>query len=173
MTISEGNRKMVLGAHSTGSGRCSFTVWAPLLNSVALKIVTPAERLIPMTRDDRGYWRTEAEDVFPGTRYRYRLDGEKDRPDPASRYQREGVHGPSQIVDRIASPGRTVGKDSPSRIISSTNFTSGPSHGKGRLHDTLFYFSREPVTASTTKDREKLRTVTQARFNIFDTDNGG
>ncbi|MBP1726352.1 MAG: GlgB, partial [Deltaproteobacteria bacterium] len=35
----------------------------------------------------------------PGTRYFYRLDGESERPDPASRFQPEGVHGPSQVVD--------------------------------------------------------------------------
>ena len=34
-----------------------------------------------------------------GTRYQYRLDGERYRPDPASRYQPEGVHGPSVVVD--------------------------------------------------------------------------
>jgi maltooligosyltrehalose trehalohydrolase len=34
-----------------------------------------------------------------GSRYRYRLDGERDRPDPVSRYQPEGVHGPSMVVD--------------------------------------------------------------------------
>jgi maltooligosyltrehalose trehalohydrolase len=90
---------MVLGAHYEGNGRCTFTVWGPLLNNVTLKILAPAERLILMTRVDRGYWRTEAEDAFPGTRYLYQLDLEKDRPDPASRFQPEGVHGPSQIID--------------------------------------------------------------------------
>jgi maltooligosyltrehalose trehalohydrolase len=95
---------MVLGAHYEGNGRCAFTVWAPLLNNLALKIVSPVERVIPMTRIDRGYWRIEAEDAFPGTRYFYLLDSEKERPDPASRYQLEGVHGPSQVVDHTAFP---------------------------------------------------------------------
>lgn len=40
-----------------------------------------------------------AENVFPGTSYIYRLDDERERPDPASRFQPEGVHGPSQVVD--------------------------------------------------------------------------
>src|SRR5208283_1818802 len=35
----------------------------------------------------------------PGTRYFYRLDGNKERPDPASKFQPEGVHGPSQVID--------------------------------------------------------------------------
>lgn len=38
------------------------------------------------------------EHVEPGSRYLYRLDGGKERPDPASRFQPEGVHGPSQVL---------------------------------------------------------------------------
>jgi len=95
---------MVLGAHYEGNGRCTFTVWAPLLNNMTLKIVAPTERLIAMTRVDKGYWLIEAEDAFPGTQYVYQLDREKERPDPASRYQPKGVHGPSQVVDHTTFP---------------------------------------------------------------------
>src|SRR5262249_33843605 len=35
----------------------------------------------------------------PGQRYLYRLDNGPDRPDPASRWQPEGVHGPSAVDD--------------------------------------------------------------------------
>ena len=52
-----------------------------------------------MTRGERGYWEADAAGIGAGTRYFYRLDGEKDRPDPASRYQPQGVHGPSEVVD--------------------------------------------------------------------------
>ena len=90
---------MILGTHYQGNGRCAFTVWAPLMNTVTLKIVAPAELLIPMTRAEQGYWRTDIENIFPGAWYLYQLNGEKERPDPASRYQPHGVHGPSQIVD--------------------------------------------------------------------------
>jgi maltooligosyltrehalose trehalohydrolase len=38
-------------------------------------------------------------DVAPGTHYQYVLNGAKIRPDPASRFQPEGVHGPSAVVD--------------------------------------------------------------------------
>ena len=95
---------MILGTHYQGNGRCAFTIWAPLMDTVTLKIVAPAERLIPMTQTDQGYWRTEIENVFPGARYLYRLKKEKERPDPASRYQPDGVHGPSQIVDHGVFP---------------------------------------------------------------------
>jgi len=40
------------------------------------------------------------QDTVPGALYRYRLNGEIERPDPASRLQPQGVHGPSEVVDR-------------------------------------------------------------------------
>jgi maltooligosyltrehalose trehalohydrolase len=49
-----------------------------------------------------GYYEGVVEDVAPGTRYFYRLDGSSERPDPASRLQPAGVHGPSQVVDLSA-----------------------------------------------------------------------
>ena len=47
-----------------------------------------------------GYFRALVEGATVGTLYRYRLDRDKERPDPASRYQPQGVHGPSQVVDK-------------------------------------------------------------------------
>jgi maltooligosyltrehalose trehalohydrolase len=98
LTVRE-NGKVTAGTDYQGNGNCVFTVWAPLLKTVALKIVTPEERLIPMQQDARGYWRVEVEGVLPGARYLYHLEAGKDRPDPASRHQPEGVHGPSEVVD--------------------------------------------------------------------------
>ncbi|MCA1724654.1 MAG: hypothetical protein LC748_10485 [Thermomicrobia bacterium] len=85
-----------LGATSLGDGRCHFCVWAPLAQRVEIVF---AERSVPMERGDRGYHRATVEGIAPGARYRYRLDGEKERPDPASRFQPEGVHGPSAVTD--------------------------------------------------------------------------
>lgn len=77
-------------------GKCSFAVWAPFLEKVELKLCSE-ERLIPM-ENENGYWLAEA-DVSPGTCYLYRIDGEKERPDPASCFQPEGVYGASQVID--------------------------------------------------------------------------
>jgi maltooligosyltrehalose trehalohydrolase len=52
-----------------------------------------------MQRDERGYHRIEADDVPPGTKYLYRFANSQERPDPASRRQADGVHGPSELVD--------------------------------------------------------------------------
>jgi maltooligosyltrehalose trehalohydrolase len=48
---------------------------------------------------ERGYHEAEVMDVEPGSLYFYRLAGEKERPDPASRSQPQGVHGPSEVAD--------------------------------------------------------------------------
>lgn len=87
-----------LGATYMGSGRSHFLVWAPLPQKVELLIVSPQERVLLMERDEWGYCRCVADGVEPGAVYCYRLDGERNRPDPASRFQPEGVHCPSQLV---------------------------------------------------------------------------
>src|SRR5205085_4854707 len=46
-----------------------------------------------------GHFEITIPGVGAGDRYLYRLDGGKERPDPASRSQPEGVHGPSEVVD--------------------------------------------------------------------------
>lgn len=94
-----GYHKNKQGAFYEGDGRCCFRVWAPFLSEVALKVVEPTYRLLPMERDDRGYWQTSAEEIAPGSLYYYRLDNAKDRPDPSSRSQPHGIHGPSQVID--------------------------------------------------------------------------
>lgn len=88
-----------LGAMYLGNGRCRFLVWAPNVKRVELRLLTPHERSLPMQPRDRGYFEVTAEDVGPDTRYCYRLDGQRDRPDPASRFQPEGVHLASAVVD--------------------------------------------------------------------------
>jgi maltooligosyltrehalose trehalohydrolase len=52
-----------------------------------------------MTRTEGGYFQIQLDDIHPGSRYLYRINGEKERPDPASRFQPLGVHGPSEVVD--------------------------------------------------------------------------
>ncbi|MGB7445138.1 MAG: malto-oligosyltrehalose trehalohydrolase [Coleofasciculaceae cyanobacterium] len=90
---------MKIGATYLGNSNCQFTVWAPLLEKVALQIVDPEPRLIAMQQDVRGYWQTTASNINPGTLYRYQLEGEVERPDPASNFQPLGVHAPSQVLD--------------------------------------------------------------------------
>lgn len=89
---------MKIGADYLGDGRCEFSVLAPNLESVAVQIVSPQERLLPMQKDEWGYWKTTAEGVEPGTLYFYQLNGDN-RPDPASHFQPKDVHEASEVVD--------------------------------------------------------------------------
>jgi maltooligosyltrehalose trehalohydrolase len=87
-----------LGAVYEGNGRCRFQLWAPHVNRVELRVVAPRERLVELEPAPRGYHEATVEDLWPGARYFYRLDGKRERPDPASRCQPEGVHGASEVV---------------------------------------------------------------------------
>lgn len=86
------------GATPLGGDRCAFRVWAPACERVDVHLLEPADRLEPMRRVERGWFEATLDDVPPGALYRYRLDGGEERPDPASRHQPQGVHGPSRVV---------------------------------------------------------------------------
>ncbi len=87
------------GAIYLGENTCAFCVWAPFAEDVALRLLPPVDRTVALSRRDRGYHTVTVTGVPPGTRYLYVLDGNTERPDPASRYQPEGVHGPSEVCD--------------------------------------------------------------------------
>jgi maltooligosyltrehalose trehalohydrolase len=88
-----------LGAIWSDDHKCRFRVWAPLSDEVDLHLVAPEERLLSMEKHKRGYHKAVVEGITPGARYFYRLANGKEFPDPVSRYQPEGVHGPSQVVN--------------------------------------------------------------------------
>lgn len=88
-----------IGARCLAGNRCSFTVWARNASAVDLRLLGSSERIVPLVNVGDGYFRAELENVGPGAPYFYRLDHATERPDPASRFQPEGVHGPSQVVD--------------------------------------------------------------------------
>jgi maltooligosyltrehalose trehalohydrolase len=88
-----------LGPTLLGEGRCRFCVWAPFTDSVAVHLLSPQERLEPLARAPHGYHCGVLAGVEPGALYLFRLAGSRERPDPASRFQPQGVHGPSQVVD--------------------------------------------------------------------------
>ncbi len=71
----------------------------PQANTLELHLLEPMDCYLKMEKNHSGYFSIEIEGVKPGTLYLYRIDGSIERPDPASRFQPQGVHGPSQIVD--------------------------------------------------------------------------
>jgi maltooligosyltrehalose trehalohydrolase len=87
-----------LGASLLGDGRAQFLVWAPFARKVEAHLLTSGERLVPMEAGERGYHHAVVDGIEPGSLYMYRLDENTEWPDPASRFQPQGVHGPSEVV---------------------------------------------------------------------------
>jgi len=93
------NSECALGATPLGDDTCRFLVWAPAIDQVEVHILSQEERIVPLEKVSRGYHYAVVQGAKPGARYFYRLDGNKERADPASKFQPEGVHGPSQVID--------------------------------------------------------------------------
>ncbi|MBI5583220.1 MAG: malto-oligosyltrehalose trehalohydrolase [Deltaproteobacteria bacterium] len=79
-------------------GGVRFRIWAPRFSNLQLKIQGKAGT-VPLTAEGNGYFTARVAGLGAGTQYFYRLPGNRLRPDPVSRFQPEGVHGPSEVVD--------------------------------------------------------------------------
>lgn len=80
-----------------------LSLWAPLAKAVEVELATDARRL-PLTHGERGHWHVEIPDgetALAGG-YRFSVDGGPAFPDPCSRWQPDGVHGASHVVDAVA-----------------------------------------------------------------------
>ncbi|MGE0470387.1 MAG: malto-oligosyltrehalose trehalohydrolase [Nitrospira sp.] len=88
-----------IGAIPISPDNVKFRVWAPYAESVAVKLIDQDRVVGPMQRDGQGYFEIIVSGIVPRARYQYVLDGVNERPDPASRFQSDGVHGPSVVVD--------------------------------------------------------------------------
>ena len=97
---SELRRRLPVGADIV-SGGVHFRVWAPRAARVDVVIEGGAPaRTVRLDAENNGYFSAMTTGVGDGALYRYRLD-EATRllPDPASRFQPQGPHGPSRVVD--------------------------------------------------------------------------
>jgi maltooligosyltrehalose trehalohydrolase len=95
---------MPIGAEIQPGDKVHFRVWAPKRSSVSVVLEDGKE--VPLEAEGQGYF-SGLVAGSAGTLYRYRLDGKKAYPDPATRFQPDGPHGPSQVVD----PGRFAWTD--------------------------------------------------------------
>src|SRR5688572_14247580 len=101
-------RRLPVGAELVDDGRVHFRVWAPAVSRVAV-VLNGAAATIDLASEGSGYFSATAR-ARAGDRYAFRLDGsEKLYPDPVSRYQPEGPHGPSEIIDPAAYAWRDTG----------------------------------------------------------------
>ena len=96
--MSDRDWEPTLGAILQANDHCRFRLWAPKARNVEVDL--QEGQRVPLEAVENGYFEAVVENAGPGTRYLYHLDGGDGRPDPASRFQPEGVHGPSMVIDR-------------------------------------------------------------------------
>lgn len=98
------SRRMPIGAE-IATGGVHFRVWAPRSGNVAVELSAPGSNgkatIVKLEPEPNGYFSGLVPDARPGMLYKFRLDPGA-FPDPASRFQPDGPHGPSQIVDPSA-----------------------------------------------------------------------
>jgi maltooligosyltrehalose trehalohydrolase len=101
-------RRYPIGAEivheADGSATVHARVWAPGRKSVELVNEDDPTHGSdsPLMAEGNGYFSGYTTNATVGTRYRFRLDGGDSYPDPASRFQPDGPHGPSMVVDPTA-----------------------------------------------------------------------
>jgi maltooligosyltrehalose trehalohydrolase len=98
---------MPFGAECREDGSVRFRLWAPAAHQVELCLAgsnrgTRLSLELSLEQFDDGWFELVTDAAKPGTQYRFRIDGGQEVPDPASRYQPEDVHGPSEVIDPTA-----------------------------------------------------------------------
>lgn len=83
------------GPHLTSDG-VAFRLWAPAAERVDLVLGDAAHA---MEREPEGWFTCDIADLHAGARYRFRIDGDMEVPDPASSFQPEDISGPSEVID--------------------------------------------------------------------------
>lgn len=135
-------RRLPVGAEVDPAGGVHFRAWAPA--RTAIEVVLEEGTSAPLAAEGNGYFSGFVPSARDGSRYLYRLDGERRVPDPASRFQPLGPHGWSQVVD----PSRFAWSDGPWRGV--------------RREDAVVYemhvgtFTREGTWAAATRELAEL-----------------
>ena len=91
-------RRFPMGAEPAPGGGVHFRVWAPRRKTVAV-VLGDAEVATGLSPEAGGYFSGLVRDASAGSTYRFLLDDEITLADPASRFQPEGPHGPSMVID--------------------------------------------------------------------------
>jgi len=90
---------MPFGAECREDGSVRFRLWAPAAHQVQVCLKATRSVRLPLERRDHGWFELVTDAARPGTQYRFRIDDAQEVPDPASRFQPNDVHGPSEVVD--------------------------------------------------------------------------
>lgn len=91
--------EMPFGPVFAVDGKVEFRLWAPTAKKVELLLYDGDKKPQLMKGTADGWHKLELSQIKPDSKYHFIIDGDLKVPDPASRYQPEDVHGPSQLVD--------------------------------------------------------------------------
>jgi maltooligosyltrehalose trehalohydrolase len=116
-------RRLSGGVEPQPDGTAHARVWAPACTTIDVVLDADRSRVFPLTRQDDGSFEGSVEGLVPSDRYWFRIDGDRLRPDPVSRFQPDGPHGPSAVVDP-----------------SSFSWTDGGWNGVGRAGQVVYEF---------------------------------
>lgn len=95
--------QLKMGANRHEKGTTEFRVWAPNAKSMSLIVFDRGNELrFPMQKHENDVYEASLPDIAPNADYFYAINGEQQRPDPVSRWQPYGVHGPSRIYDPMS-----------------------------------------------------------------------
>ncbi len=85
------------------AGKATFCIWAPEKSTIEVLLGADAtSQAISLERQENGYFTLTVPSLPVGTLYKYRVDGEGTYPDPCSRFQPDGPHGASMLIERDA-----------------------------------------------------------------------
>ncbi len=91
------HHSMPFGAEYRSDGSVRFRLWAPAARQVELSLAGDSKR-IGLDRRNDGWFELNTMEAKPGAQYYFRIDDAHEVPDPASRFQPQDVHGPSEVV---------------------------------------------------------------------------
>ena len=94
------HHSMPFGANLLDAGGVHFRLWAPGVATVGLRLDETQE--LPMAPAGSGWFELTVPTAHAGSRYSFRLPDGLLVPDPASRYNPDDIHGPSEVVDAAA-----------------------------------------------------------------------
>jgi maltooligosyltrehalose trehalohydrolase len=90
-------RHGVVGGPATRGSVTTFRVWAP--GAKKMEVTLSGGSILAMASAEEGYWEASVDAPLAGEDYRFVIDASSAWPDPASRFQPAGVHGPSRVMD--------------------------------------------------------------------------
>ena len=95
VTFRQGTAKQNLGAYTHMQG-VSFRVWAP--SHKTIEVIIKQRKPFALDKNKDGFFSGFIPRLKEGALYKYRIDGKEDCPDPCSRFQPKGPHGPSMVI---------------------------------------------------------------------------